>query len=143
MTMGDAGVTALVMIGEVCGRWRRGSRSYSYVDLYRKGFLRAFPPERLSWIPGKTEAQTKSKYPQARLQANRGSQPFSPLIFLHSSDPYQFKIQTTPVSKHTLTPYIPCYYIHESYHQQGQITIDLCMCRWSVTGCSILDYHFI
>ena len=48
MVMGEAGVTALVMVGEVCGRWRRGSRSYSYVG---RGFLRAFPPERISWIP--------------------------------------------------------------------------------------------
>ena len=45
MVMGDAGVTAPVMVGEVRGRWRRGSRSYSYVG----GFFRAFPPERITW----------------------------------------------------------------------------------------------
>ena len=49
MVMGDAGVTALVMVGEVCGRWHRGSRSYSYVDPRRTGFFRAFPPEQTTW----------------------------------------------------------------------------------------------
>ena len=43
MAMGDAGVTALVMVGEVCGRWRRGSRSYSYVDLRREEVLESVP----------------------------------------------------------------------------------------------------
>ena len=43
MVMGDAGVTALVMVGEVCGRWLRGSRSYSYVDLCREGILESVP----------------------------------------------------------------------------------------------------
>ena len=43
MVMGDAGVTALVMVGEVCGRCRRGSRSYSYVDLRREGILESVP----------------------------------------------------------------------------------------------------
>ena len=43
MVMGDAGVTALVMVGEVCGRCRRGPRSYSYVDLRRKGILESVP----------------------------------------------------------------------------------------------------
>ena len=41
--MGDAGVTALVMVGEVCDRCRRGSRSYSYVDLHREGILECVP----------------------------------------------------------------------------------------------------
>ena len=43
MVMGDAGVTALVMVGEVCGRWRRGSRSYSYVDLRRERIFQSVP----------------------------------------------------------------------------------------------------
>ena len=36
MAMGDAGATAIVMVGEVCGRRRRASMSYSYVDLRRE-----------------------------------------------------------------------------------------------------------
>ena len=43
MVMGDAGVTALVMVGEVCGRSRRGSRSYSYVDLRRERIFESIP----------------------------------------------------------------------------------------------------
>ena len=44
MVMGDAGVTALVMVGEVCGgRGRRASRSYSYVDLRRAGIFQSVP----------------------------------------------------------------------------------------------------
>ena len=43
MVMGDAGVMNLVMVGEVCGRWRRGSRSYSYIDLRRAGIFESVP----------------------------------------------------------------------------------------------------
>jgi hypothetical protein len=43
MVMGDPGVTALAMVGEVRGRWRRGSRSYSYVDLGRERIFQSVP----------------------------------------------------------------------------------------------------
>ena len=43
LVMGNAGVMAFVMVGEVCGRCRRGSRSYSYIDLRREGILESVP----------------------------------------------------------------------------------------------------
>ena len=43
MVMGNAGVTALVMVGEVCGQGRRASRSYSYVDLRRESIFESVP----------------------------------------------------------------------------------------------------
>ena len=43
MAMGDAGATAIVMVGEVCGRRRRASMSYSYVDLRREAIFESVP----------------------------------------------------------------------------------------------------
>ena len=43
MAMGDAGATAIVMVGEVCGRRRRASMSYSHSDLRREAIFESVP----------------------------------------------------------------------------------------------------
>ena len=57
--MGDVGVAALVMVGEVCGQCHRGSRSYSYVDLRREGILESVPTRTI--IAGKLLRNIKNQ----------------------------------------------------------------------------------